>query len=225
VNTTPDPDQPHPTTRPDLKNVVFLKPTVTSPLIEAGEYSYHDNEGDPTPFEHANVRYLYGPQRLVIGKFTAIAPGTMFLMPAGNHPMIGPSTYPFTMFGGEWTERTLDTFLGIEQPGDTIIGNDVWIGRQAVIMPGVSIGDGAIIGAHSIVTKNVGPYEIVAGNPARVIRTRYSENDVTTLLQASWWNWPTEQITKHAATIMAGTPSDLAELHNPANESPKDHER
>lgn len=209
MSTIPDPDHMHPTTRGDLTNVVFLKPSVQSPLIEVGEYTYHDNEHDPTPFETANVRYLYGPQRLVIGKFTAIGPGVMFIMPGGNHPMVGPSTYPFTMFGGAWTNRTLDVFLAIEQPGDTIIGHDVWLGRQAVIMPGVSIGDGAIVGAHSAVTKDVKPYEIVAGNPARVVRTRFCERDIATLLYVQWWNWPIEQITEHAATIMAGSPEDL----------------
>jgi len=206
----PDPNQPHPTTRADLSNVVFLKPTVDSPFIEVGDYTYYDNDNDPTPFEEANVRYLYGPQRLVMGRFTTIGPGATFVMPGGNHPMVGPSTYPFTMFGGEWTERTLEAFLAIEQPRDTKIGNDVWIGRQAVIMPGVSIADGAIIGAHSIVTKDVGPYEVVAGNPARVVRTRYTEDQVRTLLRVQWWNWPIEQITEHAATIMAGTPDELA---------------
>lgn len=132
----PDPRQPHPTTRADLSNVVFLKPTVTSPLIEVGEYTYYDNDHDPRPFEETNVQYLYGPQRLVIGRFTTIGPGATFLMPGGNHPMVGPSTYPFKMFGGQWAKRTLDVFLEIEQPGDTVIGHDVWIGRGAVIMPG-----------------------------------------------------------------------------------------
>ena len=212
MNTIPDPSYTHPTTRADLTNVVFLKPSVQSSLIEVGEYTYHDNEHDPTPFEEANVRYLYGPQRLVIGKFTAIGPGVAFIMPGGNHPMVGPSTYPFTMFGGEWTDRTLDAFQAIEQPGDTTIGNDVWLGRSAVIMPGVSIGDGAIVGAHSVVTKDVKAYEIVAGNPARVVRTRFCERDVATLLRVQWWNWPIELVTQHAAMIMAGSPQDLATL-------------
>lgn len=212
MTNVPDPYQQHPTTRADLTNVVFLKPTLTSPLIEAGEYTYYDNENDPTPFEQANVRYLYGPQRLIIEKFTAIGPGVTFLMPGGNHPMVGPSTYPFAMFGGDWTDRTLQAFQALEQPGDTTIGNDVWFGRGAVILPGVSIGDGAIVGAQSIVTKNVGAYETVAGNPARVVRTRYSDNDIVTLLRVQWWNWPIEQITEHTATLMTGTPDDLASI-------------
>lgn len=208
----PDPSQLNPSTRPDLTNVVFLKNEVTSPLIEVGEFTYYDNEGVRPPFEAANVAYLYGPQRLVIGRFSAIGPGAVFLMPGGNHPMIGPSTYPFTMFGGAWSERTIDTFMSIEQPGDTVVGNDVWIGRDATIMPGVTIGDGAVIGAHSVVTKDVAPYEIVAGNPARVIRTRFEPDDVARLLQIRWWDWPVERITEHVTTIMAGTPQQLEQL-------------
>lgn len=208
----PDPDQLNPSTRPELTNVVFLKNEVTSPLIDVGDFSYYDNAGNGSPFEQANVKYLFGPQRLVIGRFTAIGPGTTFIMPGGNHPMIGPSTYPFTMFGGTWAANTLDTYLGIEQPGDTAIGNDVWIGREATIMPGVTIGDGAVIGAHSVVTKNVGPYEIVAGNPAKLIRTRFSPEDVQRLLTARWWDWPIEKITEHAATIMSGTPQEIERL-------------
>lgn len=208
----PDPDQLNPSTRPELTNVVFLKNQVTSPLIEVGEYTYYDNDGARPPFEQANVKYLYGPQRLIIGRFTAVGPGVSFLMPGGNHPMVGPSTYPFTMFGGAWAERTMEEFQAIEQPGDTVIGNDVWIGRDATIMPGVTISDGAVIGAHSVVTRDVGPYEIVAGNPARVIRTRFDPGDVARLLRIRWWDWPIETITEHAATIMAGTPHELERI-------------
>ena len=126
--------------------------------------------------------------------------------------MVGPSTYPFTMFGGAWTANTLDTYLAIPQPGDTVVGNDVWIGREATILPGVTIGDGAVIGAHSVVTKDVRPYEIVAGNPARHIRLRFAESDIARLLAVRWWDWPIEKITTHAATIMAGTPEELERL-------------
>mgnify|MGYP002738911260 CR=1 FL=1 len=206
----PDPDRLNPTTRADLTNVVFLKNEVTSEFIEAGDYTYADSAGNPTPFEQRCVKYLYGPQRLRIGKFTAIAPGVQILMPGGNHPMIGPSTYPFTMFGGDWGDATLDTFLKIEQPGDTLIGNDVWIGRDATILPGISIGDGAVIGAGSVVTRNVDPYEVVAGNPARHIRTRYSDHEIAVLREIAWWDWPIDKITRNAAAIMGGTPTDLA---------------
>lgn len=206
----PDPDQLNPTTRTDLANVVFLKNEVTSEFIEVGDYTYADSEGDPTPFEQRCVKYLYGPQKLRIGKFTTIAPGVQILMPGGNHPMVGSSTYPFTMFGGDWADATLATFMAIEQPGDTVIGNDVWIGRDAMILPGVSIGDGAVIGARSVVTRDVGPYEVVAGNPAKHIRTRFSDDEIALLKEVAWWDWPLDKITRNAAVIMGGTPAALA---------------
>ena len=208
----PDPDRLSPTTREGLGNVVFLKNQVTSPLISVGDYTYYDDGGTGTPFEQASVKYLYGPQRLLIGRFTTIGPGATFLMPGGNHPMAGPSTYPFTMFGGTWAENTVETFLAIEQPGDTVIGNDVWIGRDATILPGVTIADGAVIGAHSVVTKDVGPYEVIAGNPARAIRTRFEAAEVQVLLELRWWDWPIETITEHAAVIMGGTPEELRQV-------------
>ncbi|MEU4343131.1 CatB-related O-acetyltransferase [Nocardia sp. NPDC023852] len=208
----PDPRQLHPSTRPDLTNVVFLANQVDSEFIEVGDYTYFDDEGSGVPFQTANVLYNYGPQRLIIGRFSAIAPRATFLMPAGNHPMIGPSTYPFTMFGGAWAENTLDTFLSVPPVPNTVIGNDVWIGREATIMPGITVGDGAVVAAHSVVTKDVAPYAIVAGNPARPIRARFEPEDVELLRQARWWDWPIELITAHAATIMGGTPTDIARI-------------
>jgi virginiamycin A acetyltransferase len=208
----PDPLQLHPSTRPDLTNVVFLRNQVTSPLTEVGEYTYFDDEGSGVPFEQANVLYHYGPQRLVIGRFSAIAPGVTILMPAGNHPTIGVSTYPFTMFGGRWTDATLEAFQTIPALPDTVIGNDVWLGRDATVMPGVRIGDGAIVAAHSVVTKDVAPYAVVAGNPTRQVSTRFPDEDVALLLELRWWDWPIEVITRHAATILGGTPAELAAL-------------
>lgn len=208
----PDPDQPTPSTRPDLTNVVFLKNEVTSEFIEVGAYTYADSEGNPAPFEQRCVKYLYGPQKLRIGKFSTIGPGVTILMPGGNHPIAGPSTYPFTMFGGDWADATLETFLAIEQPGDTVIGNDVWIGRGATILPGVTIEDGAVIGACAVVSKDVGTYEVVAGNPARLIRSRFSDEEIELLEKARWWDWPIEEITRHSATIMGGSPGDLAKI-------------
>lgn len=207
---TPDPDALNPTTRPDLTNVIFLKNQITSPFLDIGRFTYYDDEGTRPPFEQANVLYLYGPQRLRIGSFTAIGPGASFLMPGGNHPMAGVSTYPFTMFGGDWTAATLESFMGLGQRGDTVVGNDVWIGREAVILPGVSIGDGAVIGAHAVVTKDVEPYEVVAGNPARVLRTRFTDEQIGLLRELRWWDWPVDAITRHATLIMTGTPEDLA---------------
>ncbi len=211
----PDPAQLHPTTRTELTNVVFLANQITSETIHVGEFTYYDDEGWRGPFETTNVLYNYGPQTLDIGRFCAIGPGTQFLMPSGQHPMIGPSTFPFTMFGGEWTDNTLETFLATPTRENTVIGNDVWFGREVVVMPGVTVGDGAVIAAHSVVTQNVDPYTVVGGNPARLIRTRYDPEDIQRLLAARWWDWPVEAITRHAATIMGGTPSELATIAIP----------
>src|SRR5699024_5723364 len=120
----------------------------------------------------------------------------------------GPSTYPFTMFGDEWTDTTSETFCTIPGKNDTVIGNDVWVGREATIMPGITVADGAVIAAHSVVTHNVDPYTVVGGNPARPIRYRYNSQTVRQLLHARWWDWPIEAITYHAATIMGGTPEE-----------------
>ncbi len=125
---------------------------------------------------------------------------------------MGVSTYPFTMFGGQWAERTLDLVTGMPSRGDTVIGNDVWIGYRATVLPGVRIGDGAIIAAGAMVTADVPPYTIVGGNPAKPIRARFDDADVDALLRAAWWDWPVELVTEHARSIMAGTPADIARI-------------
>ncbi|QIZ38235.1 CatB-related O-acetyltransferase [Saccharopolyspora sp. ASAGF58] len=209
---TPDPTRVHPSTRPELTNVAFLSTVVTSPLIEIGEYTYYDDPGGAAEFETRNVLYNYGPAKLRIGRFCALATGARFIMPAANHPMIGCSTYPFTMFGGAWTEATLDIAAGLPTKGDTVIGNDVWIGRGATIMPGVHIGDGAIIATGAVVTGDIPAYGVAGGNPAREIHRRFYDADVELLQRIAWWNWPIETITAHVRTIMAGQPKDLAAL-------------
>lgn len=204
----PAPDQLHP--MPEIPRVVFLKPLVTDPRIEVGEYTYYDDPDAATEFETKNVLYAYGPEKLVIGRYCAIAAGARFIMAGANHLMTGVSTFPFTIFGGVWAERTADLLQGIETRGDTVIGNDVWIGYDALVMPGVRIGDGAIIASGSVVTGDVEPYTIVGGNPAKPIKRRYSEADTALLLDAAWWDWPVEFVTEHVRTIMSGTPADIA---------------
>ena len=216
----PDPTEPHPTSRAGLESVVFLSAELDHPLIDVGDYTYYTQEPGTPPFLEAAVKYLYGPQRLRIGRFTTIGPGVTFLMPGGNHPMVGPSTYPFTMFGGAWGEATMDAWLSIDQPGDTVVGSDVWFGRGAIILPGVTIGHGAVIGAHAVVTKDVAPYAVVAGNPAREVRRRFIDEDVAALLDIAWWNWPVEDITRHAAVIMSGTPQELAAVRPASTRGP-----
>ncbi|GAA2082585.1 CatB-related O-acetyltransferase [Streptomyces albiaxialis] len=204
----PDPTVVHPL--PEHDRVVFLKPLVTSPTIDVGAYTYYDDPEGATEFEHRNVAYAYGPERLVIGKYCALATGVLFLMAGAEHPTMGVSTYPFTMFGGRWAEDTLDLVTSMPSRGDTVVGNDVWLGRQVTVMPGVRIGDGAIVAAGSVVTADVPPYTIVGGNPARTIRQRFSDTEVELLLDAAWWDWPAELVTEHARTLMGGTPAEIA---------------
>ncbi|MFI0462936.1 CatB-related O-acetyltransferase [Saccharopolyspora sp. 5N102] len=209
---TPDPTRVHPSTRPELTNVAFLSTVVSSPLIEIGEYTYYDDPEGAAEFETRNVLYNYGPARLRIGRFCALATGARFIMPAANHPMIGCSTYPFTMFGGDWAQATLDLATSLPAKGDTVVGNDVWIGRDATIMPGVRIGDGAIIATGAVVTGDIPAYGIAGGNPAQVIRRRFYDDDVELLQRIAWWNWPVQTITTHVRTIMGGDPKELAAL-------------
>lgn len=206
----PDPTVLHPLAR--HPRVVFLKPLVADPRIEVGEFTYYDDPDAATAFETRNVLYAYGPEKLIIGKYCAIASGTRFLMAGAEHPTMGVSTYPFTMFGGEWAESTLDLVTTMPSRGDTVVGNDVWFGYGATVMPGVTIGNGAIIAAGAVVTADVAPYTIVGGNPARLIRARYGPADVELLERAAWWDWPVELVTRHVRTIMSGTPSDIAAI-------------
>lgn len=207
---SPDPTTVHPLAAHD--RVVFLKPLVSSPKIVVGEYTYYDDPDHAPDFEHRNVLYAYGPERLVIGRYCAIASGTRFLMAGAEHPTMGVSTFPFTMFGGRWAERTLDIVTAMPSRGDTVVGNDVWFGYQSVVMPGVRIGDGAIIAAGAVVAADVPPYTIVGGNPAREIRRRFDDAGADRLRRAAWWDWPADLVTEHARTIMAGSPADIERI-------------
>ena len=191
------------------KNTVFLKPLVTSPKIEVGEFTYYNDMDDPTLFETRNVLYTAGPEKLIIGKFCAIATGAKFLLSSANHPMLGSTAFPFFIFGGTWLEKTAEFLPKIHSRGNTVIGNDVWIGREAVIMPGVIIGDGAIIAARAVVVSDVDPYTVVGGNPAKHVRERFSDEDIDRLLRLAWWDWPVNIITEHVRTIWTGTPVEL----------------
>ena len=191
------------------RNTVFLKPLITSPKIEIGEYTYYNDAESASAFETHNVLYTAGPEKLIIGRFCAIASGARFLLSSANHPVLGCTAFPFFIFGGEWLERTVDLLPRITSRGDTAIGSDVWIGRDAMIMPGVTVGDGAIVAAGAVVTSDVPPYATIGGNPGRVIRRRYSDDDIDRLLRIAWWNWPIEMITQLIRTIWAGTPAEL----------------
>jgi virginiamycin A acetyltransferase len=208
----PDPMTVHP--EPITPEVVFLRPVVARrPHIDIGEYTYYHDGAHATEFATRNVLYAYGNERLVIGRYCCIASGTRFMMSAANHPMIGVGTFPFSMFAGDWGDATRD--IALPSRGDTIVGNNVWFGMDALVMPGIRIGDGAIIGAGAVVASDVPAYAIVAGNPARVIRRRFTDEEVDELLRIAWWDWPVEAVTAHARTIMAG---DVAALRIAAKE-------
>lgn len=187
---------------------MLLKPLITSRLIEVGDYSYYDDPEHATDFETRNVTHHYGPERLVIGKFCAFASGVTFVMNGANHRMNGVSTYPFPIMGQPWSEHA-DLVTDLPSRGDTVVGNDVWIGGNATVMPGVQIGHGAIISTGSVVTTDVPDYAIVGGNPAKVIRMRFDEDDVRTLIDLRWWDWPTDAITTNLRVIADGSVADL----------------
>ncbi|MEJ1158855.1 CatB-related O-acetyltransferase [Prosthecomicrobium sp. N25] len=199
------------------ESVVFLKPLIKNPQIAVGEYTYYHSFGDPLDFER-NVLYVFPfvGDKLVIGRFCSIADGATFILNGGNHLTETVSSYPFAIFGGGW-----ETSMPSEWPdrGDISIGHDVWIGFGATILPGVSVGHGAVIGAKSVVSADVPPYAIVAGNPARVVRYRHSDVDIADLLDLAWWDWPIEQITAHVRTIATGRVADLKSLVD-SNRSP-----
>ena len=182
--------------------VCFIKNTINSPNIEVGDFTYYDDPEDSENFER-NVLYHFDfiGDRLVIGKFCAIARGVKFIMNGANHKLSGISTYPFQIFGDGW-EKVMPRPGDLPYKGDTIIGNDVWIGFEALIMPGVKIGDGAIVSSKSVVTSDVEPYTVVGGSPSKQIKRRFSESIATELVELAWWNWPVEKITAHLEEIV-----------------------
>jgi virginiamycin A acetyltransferase len=196
----PDPKTKHPMA--GFPQVCFIKNTVTRPNIVIGDYTYYDDPIDSEGFER-NVLYHYPfmGDKLIIGKFCAIARGVQFIMNGANHQLSGLSTYPFSIFGNGW-ERVMPTREDLPYKGDTVIGNDVWFGYDALIMPGVTIGDGAIIAARAVVTRDVSPYTVVGGNPAHTIAERFPLEISRALLEIAWWDWTAEKITRHLEAIV-----------------------
>ena len=192
--------------------VCFIKNTVRNPNIVIGDYTYYDDPEDSENFER-NVLYHFPfiGDKLIIGKFRAIARGVKFIMNGANHRMSGISTYPFQIFGNGW-EKVMPAPDDLPYKGDTVIGNDVWIGYEALVMPGVHIGNGAIVSSRSVVVSDVPAYTIVGGNPAKPIKQRFGPEAVETLNKVAWWDWPIEKITKHLDQIVAGDVESLAAL-------------
>jgi len=206
---------PDPTDRAPLAQapgMAFLRPFAEGRgNIDIGEYTYFDSAGDAARFFEENVLYHYEftGDRLIIGRFCMIARGVRFVMNGGTHAMSGFSTYPFNVFGGGWEKGFDPATWAAESRGDTVIGHDIWFGRDATIMPGVGIGSGAIIATCAVVTRPVPAYAIVAGNPARVVRRRYDDATIDALLEIAWWDWDAAKITRNLDAIRG---ADLAAL-------------
>ena len=201
--------------RPHDGQTVYLKDVITGPNIEVGEYTiYNDFVRDPRDFEKNNVLYHYpiNGDRLVIGRFCSIACGAKFMFTSGNHSMQSLANYTFPIFFDEWGLDAKDICDAWDNKGDTVIGNDVWIGYEAVIMPGVKIGDGAVIGTRALVTKDVPPYTIVGGVPAKPIRRRFDDATVEKLETLRWWDWDKDRLKRALPAIQAGDIAALAAL-------------
>ena len=194
------------------KQTVYLNAVIKDPQIAVGDYTiYNDFVADPLLFEKNNVLYHYPihRERLIIGKFCSIACGTKFLFNCANHTLKSPSTYTFPLFYEEWELEKSNITTAWDNKGDIVIGNDVWIGYEAVIMAGVHIGDGAIIAARAVVTKDVPPYTIVGGTPAKEIRKRFDAEVIQQLLILKWWNWSTDKIRQCLPYIAEGKMDEL----------------
>ena len=196
-------------------STVYLKNVVDDPSISVGEYTiYDDFVRDPRDFQRNNVLYHYpiNRERLVIGKFCSIACGAKFLFNSANHTLRSLSTYIFPVLFEEWgldVERIPEAW---DNRGDIVIGNDVWIGYEAVVLAGVTIGDGAVIGTRAVVTRDVPPYTIVGGVPAKPIRTRFPEKTIQQLLELRWWDWPPERVARGIDAIQSGDLEALRRL-------------
>ena len=203
----PDPNTAHPLGEPNgdgvNESVVFLKAILDHPRLEVGEYTYASSFDPPQDWAQRLAPYLFefSPERLVVGKFCQIADGALFITASANHRYDGISSYPFA---------AIDLDVGphrqsLPGPGpDTIVGNDVWIGQGARILPGAQLGNGVIVGAGAVVSGSVPPYAIVAGNPARIVRMRFDQERIEMLQRRAWWDWPIDHILKHEAEICGG---------------------
>ena len=192
---------------------IYLKNAITNPNISVGEYTiYNDFVNDPREFERNNVLYQYpiNHDKLIIGKFCSIACGSKFLFNAANHSLSSVPTYTFPLFFEEWGLDKADVAAAWDNKGDIVIGNDVWIGYESLILAGVTIGDGAIIGTRAVVTKDVPPYTIIGGVPAKPIRKRFNDETIQYLQKVRWWDWPEEKIKANLGHLMSGSVSQLS---------------
>lgn len=207
----PDPNALYPNEA--IKSICYIKNAVTRPNIIIGDYTYYDDADGAEKFEeHVTHHYDFIGDKLIIGKFCAIAKGIEFVMNGANHRMHSVTTYPFNIMGGGW-EKATPTLTDLPLKGDTVIGNDVWIGQNVTIMPGVHIGDGAIVAANSVVAKDVPAYHIAGGNPCRIIKKRFDDDLIAHLLRLKWWDWPAEKIFDQLDILCSGDLNRVRSCH------------
>lgn len=205
----PDPNEIYP--NESIKQICYIKNVITRSNIIVGDYTYYDDINGAEKFEeHVTHHYEFLGDKLIIGKFCAIAKGIEFVMNGANHRMGSITTYPFNIMGKGW-EKATPSLEELPFKGDTIVGNDVWIGQQVTVMPGIKIGDGAIIAANSVVTKNVPAYHIAGGNPCQIIKKRFCDDFIDHLLMIKWWDWPAEKIFDHLDALCS---SDLERIRS-----------
>lgn len=210
----PDPNTRNPLTLPsgDVdKATVFLSQTINHMNIEIGDWTYYNDRTLPEDYASTIAPYLYegAREKLVIGAFCQIAQGVQFITSTANHPMGGLSTYPFAVLN---LPRMGHYMTQLDPAKNTIIGNDCWIGREAMIMPGATLGNGVIVGSGAVVTGNIPDYAVVAGNPAKIIRMRYDDATIKALLDMAWWDWDKEKIEAAIPALETGDVAALAKL-------------
>ncbi|WP_010095854.1 Vat family streptogramin A O-acetyltransferase [Ornithinibacillus scapharcae] len=195
-----------------IKSICFIKNVVTNPNIIVGDFTYYDDVNGPERFEErVTHHYEFIGDKLIIGKFCAIARGIEFVMNGANHRMNSVTTYPFNIMGSGW-EKATPSLDDLPLKGDTVIGNDVWIGQNVTVMPGVHIGDGAIIAANSVVVKDIPPYHIAGGNPCKVIKKRFDDELIIYLVAIKWWDWPAQKIFENLEILCSGDLTKIREI-------------
>lgn len=203
----PNPNSIYP--NENIKSICYVKNVVMNPNIQVGDYTYYDDINGAEKFEErVTHHYEFIGDKLIIGKFCAIAKGIEFVMNGANHRMKSITTYPFNIMGGGW-EKAVPALEDLPLKGDTVVGNDVWIGQNVTVMPGVYIGDGSVIAANSVVTKDIPPYHIVGGNPCKIIKKRFDDELIDYLLKLKWWDWTEEKIFENLEVLCS---SDLDKI-------------
>ncbi len=209
-NIGPDPNAVFP--NPAIPSICFIKNVIKRPNITVGDYTYYDdNDGAERFEERITHHYDFIGDRLIIGKFCALGKGIEFIMNGANHRMNSVTTYPFNIMAGGW-EKSTPMLSDLPIKGDTIIGNDVWFGQNVTVMPGVKVGDGAIIAANTLLAKDIPAYHIAGGNPAKIIRKRFGDDMIEYLLDLKWWDWPAAKIFANLEALCSGDLEKIREV-------------